>query len=112
MAIKRSVVVTCDGPCGTVINDNRVPEGWAYVQVIQTHNTPGRRTPYKRAALCLKCTEALYNSLGRLGYSFVDINPPNPPNLSEVNVQPPLQPARPESQVEGTPSSTTEPSEE
>lgn len=74
MAIRRSVVLTCDGPCGTVISDTRVPEGWAYVNVMPAHNTPGRKTPYKRAALCPECTKALYNSLGRLGYSFADVN--------------------------------------
>jgi len=66
MAIKKWVRLTCDGPCGTVIEDNHAPEGWALLQI--TDNKGQKWT--HREHLCPACQSRLMIMMERGGYSF------------------------------------------
>ena len=57
MAIKRFAIVTCDGPCGTSFQSDKVPEDWHYVQIRPVVEKKGEPSKAKKAALCPKCTE-------------------------------------------------------
>lgn len=66
MSIKKWVRITCDGPCGTVLEDNHVPEGWQLLQL--TNNNAQKWT--HRAHLCPKCTTRFLTMMGREGYGL------------------------------------------
>jgi hypothetical protein len=76
MAIKRSVVITCDGPCGTVVNSDVVPRGWQYMKFHEVHVPPGIKPHYHVAALCEKCTKTARMLLGTNGFAFSEVNAP------------------------------------
>jgi hypothetical protein len=59
MAIQRSVNVSCDGPCGTLIKDSdKIPLGWIKVSFDMWESLkPGEKpTLGVRLYLCPKCT--------------------------------------------------------
>lgn len=83
MGIKRSVVLTCDGPCGTVITGSVVPEDWAKVAINKVRDDPKVANRPSTMALCPSCTSRLYIILTREGYGFVEPQPKEVVNVSD-----------------------------
>jgi hypothetical protein len=70
MAIKRKVYCICDGPCGTVLDDqDKTPEDWFYLQVFKASYLESESPVVVKMALCNDCKTKAIVALRRLGFA-------------------------------------------
>lgn len=70
MAVKRIVTITCNGPCGTVLSGNQIPEDWNYLKFEGIRTKSGEAPPRRSmAALCPACTLIAHERLKQFAFT-------------------------------------------
>jgi hypothetical protein len=74
MAIRRHLVITCDGPCGTTYESDKsivAPKDWVKIAVVG-HDANGSRETH-RAYLCSACTARLFTLMSTKGFCLANV---------------------------------------
>lgn len=69
MSIKRSVTITCDGPCGTAVTQSNVPLDWQYLTLNSPNENAEDAIKYV-AHLCPECAERVRSFLQRQHFAL------------------------------------------